>query len=140
MSLVRSSSWRFLRRWWLVLAAGAFALLASAVVSLGLFIIADAHDKGRAAQREFEGDEVQALMALVQSERHSLSERNQAVWALGQLRDARALSVLEKYYYGGPCNHARFICQRELEKAIDGCRHRSMSAPAFFAKLLGLGT
>jgi hypothetical protein len=40
------------------------------------------------------------------------------VWALGHLGDARALPVLESHYTGGPCDHSRLLCQRELEKAI----------------------
>jgi hypothetical protein len=136
----RSSSVRFVRLWWPVIAAALLVALAAAVAGLSLVILASAHGYGRAAQREFPGDEVQALMAIVASDRHSLTERNHAVWALGQLRDARALPVLQKYYTGGPCDHARYLCQYELKKAIDGCGHSGASVPAFVAKVLGLGT
>ena len=66
-------------------------------------------------------DPVIAMMTFVQSDSHSLKERNSAVWALGQARDSRALPVLHNYYTGGECDHSRKICQHELEKAIKLC-------------------
>jgi len=67
------------------------------------------------------GDAISALMTFVQSDSHSLKERNNAVWALGQARDNRALPVLRKYYTGGKCDHTRKLCQHELDKAIKLC-------------------
>jgi hypothetical protein len=78
----------------------------------------------------FHGDRVDALVQIVQSDHHTLQERNRAVWALGRLRDRRGLLVLEKYYTGGECDHARFLCQRELRKAIDLC-NGTASGPAW---------
>lgn len=63
-------------------------------------------------------DPVEALLVWIQSPAHSLQERNRGVWALGQLRDKRALPVLEQYCHGGTCDHDNELCQRELEKAI----------------------
>ena len=37
------------------------------------------------------GDAVAALLEYVESDLHTLRERNSAVWALGQVRDSRAL-------------------------------------------------
>ena len=68
------------------------------------------------------GDDLAALIAYLESDSHSPREKNQAVWALGQLRDSRALPALERYYTGQPCNHDEFICQRELAKAIELCQ------------------
>ena len=74
------------------------------------------------AMCQFGGDRVMALARLVDGEDIPLNRKNEAVWALGQLGDARALSTLEKWYYGGPCNHDSTICQYELKKAIAKCR------------------
>jgi hypothetical protein len=74
------------------------------------------------ATQEYSGDGVEALIAYVQSEKHSLMGRNRAIWALGQIGDERALSVLEKYYMSEPCDHNKYVCQRELKKAIDLCK------------------
>ena len=68
------------------------------------------------------GDDVAAMMDYVQSESHSLRERNLVVWALGQARDSRALPILESYYTGDKCDHNRSLCQSELAKAIKLCR------------------
>jgi hypothetical protein len=74
------------------------------------------------ASGAYDGDKVSALMALIDDEERELPERNRAVWALGQVGDARALPILEKHYTGEPCDHDRFLCQHELEKAIRKCR------------------
>ena len=68
------------------------------------------------------GDDVAALLDYVQSEAHSLRERNQAIWALGQARDSRALPVLEGYLSGESCDHAGRLCQHELGKAVALCK------------------
>lgn len=67
-------------------------------------------------------DPVAALLDYVQSDAHSLRERNHAVWALGQARDPRALPILEGYVTGAPCDHTGCLCQRELGKAVALCK------------------
>ncbi len=73
------------------------------------------------ATQRYPGDRIEALMAYVNSENHTLRERNHAVWALGQIGDERALPVLERFYVGEPCNHDTSLCQRELGRAIKLC-------------------
>lgn len=73
----------------------------------------------------YPGDNIAALLEYVQSESHTLKERNLAVWALGQARDGRALEVLEKYYTGEKCDQDRKLCQKELKKAIILCKSGS---------------
>jgi hypothetical protein len=68
------------------------------------------------------GDDVAAMLDYVQSDAHSLRERNYVVWALGQARDPRGVPVLERCLTGEPCNHAECLCQGELEKAIALCK------------------
>jgi HEAT repeat protein len=80
------------------------------------------HAASEAALLGHPGDRVLALMAYVESPTHSLRERNRAVWALGQLGDARALPVLETHFTGRDCEHDRALCQDELRKAIRLCR------------------
>jgi hypothetical protein len=67
------------------------------------------------------GDDVAALVDYVRTESHSFSERNLAVWALGQARDPAALPVLKGCYTGEKCEHDSCLCQRELAKAIKLC-------------------
>ena len=74
------------------------------------------------AMQEYPVDRVEALVAYMQSEKHSLKDRNRSVWALGQIGDKCALPVLEKLYIGEPCDHDKYLCQRELKKAIQMCK------------------
>ena len=74
------------------------------------------------ATQQYPGDRVEALIAYVKSNDHSLRQRNHAVWALGQIGDKRALPVLKQFYTGGHCDHAHCLCQYELQKAIKLCQ------------------
>lgn len=74
------------------------------------------------ATQQYSGDRVEALIKYVQSEEHGLRNRDRAVWALGRIGDERALSMLEKFYVGEPCDHNKYLCQYELKKAIDLCK------------------
>lgn len=81
------------------------------------------------AMRQFGGDRVTALTRLVDRETIPLNRKNEAVWALGQLGDARVLSTLGKWYYGGPCNHDSTICQYELKKPLPNAGEASIFWP-----------
>ena len=100
---------------WLPAATAVFIVAITVAVGVGVRNVADA------ATREFPGDRVAALLAYADSSSHTLSERNRAVWALGQLGDSRALPILEKSLSGGECRHDRELCQYELTKAIRLC-------------------
>jgi hypothetical protein len=126
----------FLRRWWPVVAAGAVMAVIVAVVSLVWIIQVSAHSYARLAQQRYRGDEVEALVLAVQDEHQTLRDRNHAVWALGQFREARALPILRRYYTGEKCQHDKFLCQSELKKAIDLCSGKT-TAPKWLQKLSG---
>jgi len=68
-----------------------------------------------------DGDCVTALIHLLNDEGKGFKARNSAIWALGQLGDARALPVLQSYYTGNiPPREplSKTISQYELKKAI----------------------
>ena len=109
-------------KWIVTGAALVVVALLGVLVAVGLAIGTGVGDASAAAVAEFGGDRVDALMSVVDSSKYSLHERNRAVWALGQLGEARALPVLERHYTGKQCDHGRLICQHELEKAIRQCR------------------
>ena len=67
------------------------------------------------------GNDVAALIDFMDSDTHSLRERNLAVWTLGRLRDSAALPALESFYTGDECDHDAQLCQGELHKAITLC-------------------
>ena len=70
------------------------------------------------AVTRFPGNRVEALIGVVDCGSCSLGDRNHAVWALGQMSEARAITVLRKHFDGQPCTHATRLCQHELRKAI----------------------
>lgn len=107
--------------WWPILPLAVVLLLYSGFSGMMWWIHEDAYRFGRRVKQEFGGDEVEALVAAVQSNRRSLAERNRAVHALGQIGDERALKVLESFYTGRQCDHSEFLCQHELRKAIARC-------------------
>lgn len=98
------------------------ASIGAAVFGVSLVIGSGVWSISGAALREHPGDRIAALLAYADSPAVSLRQRNRAVWALGQMGDARALPFLEKHYHGGPCDHDKALCQYELKKAIKACR------------------
>jgi HEAT repeat protein len=74
----------------------ALTILVLAVAMVFLYIGSQAQAVSAKATNEFPGDNVEALLAYLDSDTHSLDEKNKAVWALGRLKDKRALPDLEK--------------------------------------------
>lgn len=75
----------------------------------------------RDAQREYQGECVDALIAQLDDPTKSYRARNNAVWALGQFGDTRAVPVLEKYYTGNIPEREpldEMLSQYELYKAL----------------------
>ncbi len=75
------------------------------------------------AQTYFPGNRVEALIAMVECESCNLQDRNDAVWALGQLDDRRALPVLEKHYVGANDDRPDNLSQNRLRIALRHLRH-----------------
>lgn len=110
-----------LKQWflyWLALGIGFFVLVF--LVSCA-WIAVDVKERCMMAQSRYEGDCVEALIQVVDGDINSYQERNNAIWALGQLGDERAKEVLEKYYTGNIPEREPYdqgISQYELKKAI----------------------
>jgi len=74
------------------------------------------------AMSGYGGDCVESLISQLNDEDQGFAARNSAIWALGQMGDARALQVLQSYYTGNiperePLDQS--ISQYELKKAIN---------------------
>jgi HEAT repeat protein len=106
----------------LPLAAGVAAFFVCAVAAaIVLFAQVEKNsvrDISAAAQREFPGDRVTALIAKATSTEQPLRARNRAIWALGVIGDERALPARRELEVQGECDHSRLACQREVRKAI----------------------
>ena len=73
------------------------------------------------AENEFKCDHVEALIALIDSEKFNFEDKNKAIWALGQIGAKKALPSLEKLYTGSTrkrCDRSKYISQYELQRAI----------------------
>ena len=99
-----------------------FAFLFIVYLWVGFDIRSGVKQISAEATQQYPGDRVEALIAYVKSEDHSLRKRNLAVWALGQIGDKRALPMLTASYTSRPCNHDSLLCQHELQKAINLCQ------------------
>ena len=89
-----------------------------AMLGLESSILHTQEQRAREAIARFPGDRIEALASMVACESCTVEHRNHAVWALGQLRDTRALSVLKKHFTGRECQHGVRLCEHELGKAI----------------------
>jgi hypothetical protein len=105
---------------------GGVILLVAALFAVMWMISGDVEERCVLAQKEFGGDCVEALIAVFESDQQPFYQKNEAIWALGQIGDRRALPALEKMYTGEPCekpcNSRMTICQYGLEKAIKNCK------------------
>ncbi len=97
---------------------GIMILIFSAFIAAKVYIKHEAKNVAREASAVFHKDNTESLLILIESDNYSLKEKNLAVWALGALKDEKALTKLEILYTGEECNHTEKICQYELEKAI----------------------
>ena len=102
-------------------------ILVFVITAIGFYIIiccsiaGSVNSISREAIGEYGLNRIDSLIAYVDSNEHSLRKRNSAVWALGQIGDKHAISILKKYYASGRCCHNTNLCQHELKKALDGC-------------------
>lgn len=110
------------RRWWPLVLVGLGVGVYGALAGLEWTLHERAHAAGAAAAAKSGGDEVTALAAVAGDEALPLTDRNDAIWALAQLADPRALPALQVLVTGRECDHQRDVCQYELRKAIQRCR------------------
>ena len=113
---------KIIRKRWKLICITAVVVLCAFYVGGSYVIGRQVREMVAVAQASEPGDPVSALLSVLNSSDFSLSEKNSAVWALGQLGSPRALDALEAMHNGEECEHSQGICQYELEKAIELCR------------------
>ena len=85
------------------------------------FIGYSVEERCQLAQEKYEGDCVESLIEYLDDESNSFRSRNSAIWALGQMGDARGKQILEKYYTGNiPAKekYDKTLSQYEMKKAL----------------------
>jgi len=84
------------------------------------------------AKAEFSGDAVEALTSLIKSEAYNYEEKNNAIWALGQLADPKALPFLEELMNEAedrtPFDRSSGLSKYEVEKAIKWCKKGNLTS------------
>lgn len=108
--------------YWLAVGAGTLVLF---FLVTSVWIGQSVHEKCASAQARYDGDCVEAMSQFLDDKNNPIGERNHMIWALGQMGDARALPILEKYYTGiipdrEPWNDV--VSQYELKKALNLAR------------------
>ena len=90
---------------------------------LGVFLLGvqwighDVRQECLNAQEQYQGTCVNSLSTLILDPRQKLRHRTQAVWALGQLGDSKAVPALEKLATRPECQTGT-NCHYELQKAL----------------------
>lgn len=93
------------------------------VIASGFFWIYLTVSKTCDSAKEKHGGKCQkALVKVLEDEKASPREKNDAIWALGQMAESESLSALEKIYVGkvpeGRESLDKVVSQYEIEKAI----------------------
>jgi hypothetical protein len=94
-----------------------FGLLGS-YIGLRIWIKSDIDRFCNNATSQYNGDRLDALISLINSETQSLKDKNDAIWTLAYIGDRRALPVLKNLLTGKECDHSRYVCQRQLKRTI----------------------
>ena len=87
-------------------------------IGLRVWIWTDANKFAEKTAEQFKTNKTEALLLLLDSEKYTFKEKNKAIWALGVLKEKKALTKLELLHTGEECQHDSALCQYELYKAI----------------------
>lgn len=87
-------------------------------IGLWIWIMSDVNKYCNYATSHYPGDKVEALISELKSESATLEEKNHVIWTLEYVGDYRALSTLKGLQTGERCDHQKYVCQRELLRAI----------------------
>lgn len=107
-----------IKRFILYVGASLILILLGTFIGLRVWIHSEAKNIANKAVEVFHKNNTEALIAVIESDEYTLKDKNNAVWALGVLKDKQALSKLETMITGLECNHDSTICQYEIKKAI----------------------
>lgn len=86
-------------------------------------------------QKLFPGDAVESLISALKTENFSIREKNQIIWALGEIGDKRAVSILRtlesREKCDKPCDPNTKICQYGIQKSIKHCEGINVIRPVW---------
>ena len=88
------------------------------------------------AKENYGGKCQRALIKVLEDEKTSPREKNDAIWSLGQMADQKSLPALEKIYAGKVPEERepldQVVSQYEIEKAIRWCKNGNVTSWMYF--------
>ena len=105
--------------------------LGSTYIGLRIWFKADIDQICESAMKQYDGDKIEALISVLNSDQQDLKTKNSAIWALGKLRNESALPTLRNLQTNETCDHSRNVCQQDLEKAILNLEGKSIDLLTF---------
>jgi HEAT repeat protein len=113
------------------------AVMVSVLIVIGSIIVYQNYSSVKSitieAKLEYKKDSIQSLINYIHSPKHSLKERNRAVWALGQISDEKAISFLINLSEaltdsnGEELDHGNNLCRHEVDKALKSCKQKNFN-------------
>jgi len=102
------------------IALGIFIIAFIIFIIASLWIGSDVRRYCKTAKKYYGGDCVSSLSQMVDDRSMPFTDRNRAIWALGQLGNTNALPYLTKYFTGIPEKEPQNanLSQYEISKAI----------------------
>lgn len=109
--------------------------IAAMVFTVYLVLFFEVRDICNNAQKEYKSDCVVSLMKVLDSNNKSIKQKNDAIWALGQLADKRALPKLKYMFVADyperePLDEV--ISNYEIEKAIRWMESGNLTSWMYF--------
>jgi hypothetical protein len=107
----------------LISGISALSIVLIAFLGLLIWIQIDINYRKLIAHTAFpnEKTKLDSMILYMNDSSKSFKERNNMVWAIGRNANKKALPYLLANYTGNRCDHDAFLCQYELEKAINLC-------------------
>lgn len=112
-----------------------FLSLIGFILTIYLVLFFEVRDICGKAQKEYKSDCTSSLLKILDSSDKSIKEKNDAIWAMGQLADKRALSKLEYMFVADypekePLDEV--ISNYEIEKAIRWIQNGNLTSWMYF--------
>lgn len=106
------------------------------IITIYLVLFFEVRDICRSAQKEYKSDCVVSLLKVLDEDNETIKQKNDAIWALGQLADKRALKKLEYMFVADYPDREpldKVISNYEIEKAIRWIENGNLTSWMYFS-------
>lgn len=95
------------------------SMIAATYLSTRIWVYFDAKKVAKQAVEVYQKDVTTSMIEQLKCDTVSLSSKNRVIWAIGIVGNTTALPYLKTLLTGQECDHEKYVCQKELLKAID---------------------